>query len=86
VFYCSDAPKAAAAETVFYRMHVPCGIATGAVSHQSGEFMAFAVQLKTKAALDLTEKPFAKDVRRTALSDYSACLTLADAARACGTG
>lgn len=85
VFYGSRTPATAIAELSFHRMLFFAESPSTPWPANPGEFTAFAVDLRTRAALDLTAPPLNRDrpawVHRT---DYDACQRLADQAREAG--
>jgi hypothetical protein len=82
VYYASEAVETAVAETVFYRLLFFAESPDTPWPHNPLEFTGFETKYAVAAALDLTAAPFAAQAAAwTHLSDYSACLDLADAAR-----
>jgi len=85
VFYGSRTPATAMAELGFHRLLFFAESPATPWPANPGEFTAFAVDLRTRAALDLTAPPLDRDrahwMHRT---DYEACQDLADQARAAG--
>ncbi|YBV95650.1 RES family NAD+ phosphorylase [Phyllobacteriaceae bacterium JZ32] len=87
VFYGSEAMETAVAETAFYRLLFFAESPQTPWPRNALEFTAFQVKFATAAAIDLTAEPFVKDEAHWAhLTDYSACLSLSDAARAADVG
>ncbi|MGE0461041.1 MAG: RES family NAD+ phosphorylase [Vicinamibacterales bacterium] len=85
VFYGSRTPATAIAELSFHRLLFFAESPGTPWPANPGEFTAFAVDLRTRAALDLTAPPLDRD--RTAWAhptDYDACQRLADQAREAG--
>jgi hypothetical protein len=85
VFYASQAVATAIAETAFHRLLFFAESPGTPWPANASEFTAFAVRVRTDAALDLTAPPLSRDAARwTHPSDYGATQTLADAARKTG--
>lgn len=85
VFYAAASPEAAIAEIVFYRRLFFAESPTTPIPLNPAEYTAFAVQLQTDKAIDLTRPPLSEDAKSwTDPEDYSACQILADEARAAG--
>jgi hypothetical protein len=85
VFYASQAVATAIAETAFHRLLFFAESPGTPWPANASEFTAFAVRVRTDAALDLTAPPLSRDAARwTHPSDYGATQTLADAARKIG--
>ena len=83
VFYASEAPEAAIAEAAFYRLLFYAESPATPWPANPGEYTAFAADIATARALDLTQPPLDGDhAQWTHLTDYTACLALADVARA----
>ena len=85
VFYGSRAPITAVAETAFHRLLFFAESPQTPWPLNPGEFTAFAVDIRTRAALDLDRPPF--DTAREAwthVTDYEACQRLAEVARQAG--
>jgi hypothetical protein len=83
VFYASQSSETAAAEAAFYRLLFFAESPDTPWPANPGEYTAFAVDISTTKAIGLTREPLARDrARWTNLSDYAACLDLADTARA----
>lgn len=81
--YTAEAVETAVAETAFYRLLFFLESPEAPWPRNPLEFTAFAVKYRTESALDLTTPPFAEHEKLwTHPTDYSACLDLADAARA----
>jgi hypothetical protein len=85
VFYASDNPETAIAETGFYRLLFYAESPDTPWPTNASSYTAFAVEYATGRASDLTVPPLAehRDLW-TDLNDYSHCQDLADAARAAG--
>ena len=85
VFYAAEQEETAAAEIVFYRFLFHAESPDTPWPSDAAEYSAFAVELATDAALDLTRPPLDRnEVLWCHLTDYSACQALADAAREAG--
>ena len=85
VFYASHTPPTAIAEMAFHRLLFFAESPQTPWPVNAGEQTAFAVQFRTRAALDLTRAPFDRDAARWSHpTNYAACQDLADAARAAG--
>jgi hypothetical protein len=83
VFYAADEPRTAVAEMVFWRLLFYAESADTPWPKNPAEYSAFSAAYATKKAIDLTKGRLAKDARLwTHRTDYSACQTLADTARA----
>jgi hypothetical protein len=84
VFYCSERPATAIAETVFWRLIRFFGESPDTPwPTNPGEHTAFAVRYASERAIDLIDGPLNTYAAHWChLTDYSACLSLADAARA----
>jgi RES domain len=83
VFYCSESVETAIAETAFHRLLFYAESPATPWPANPAEHTAFAAEIATPRAIDLTRAPFTRD--RSAWVDpvtYSACLDFADAARA----
>jgi hypothetical protein len=83
VFYGSRAPLTAMAETAFHRLLFFAESPRTPWPANPGEFTAFAVGIRARAALDLARAPFdaSRDVWMH-VTDYEPCQRLADLARA----
>lgn len=82
VFYASRTPVTAMAETAFHRLLFFADSPGTPWPVNPGEFTAFAVELRTRAALDLRRPPFdAAGEVWTHVTDYEPCQRLADTAR-----
>jgi hypothetical protein len=82
VFYGSREPFTAMAETAFHRLLFFAESPLTPWPLNPGEFTAFAVEIRTRAALDLDRAPF--DAARDAwthVTDYEPCQRLAEIAR-----
>jgi hypothetical protein len=83
VFYASEKVETAVAELAFYRLLFFAESPATPWPDNPAEFTAFSVALKTERSIDLTEPPLSNDhASWTSLTDYTACQSLADAARA----
>jgi hypothetical protein len=83
VFYAAEATETAIAEAVFYRLLFYAESPDTPWPANPNEHTAFAANVATPLALDLTRNPFG--ARREAFThptDYASCLHLADVARA----
>jgi hypothetical protein len=83
VFYASALAQTAAIEMAFHRLLFFAESPSTPWPANAGQYTAFRVSYATNHAMDLTRAPFA--ARRRAwrhVTDYSACQTLADNARA----
>jgi hypothetical protein len=82
VFYAAEATETAVAEAAFYRLLFYAESPSTPWPANPNEHTAFAANVATPRAIDLTRKPFAarRDVW-THLTDYGSCLRLAEAAR-----
>jgi hypothetical protein len=85
VFYASENPLTAAAETVWYRFRFFDAAPGVPLPQAAAEYTALSVRVETPFATDLTGPPLS-DRRAvwTDPADYAGCLDLADAARAAG--
>jgi RES domain-containing protein len=85
VFYASASPETAVAEMAFYRRLFFAESPGTPYPKNPEELTAFAVQIRTKQALDLT-RPTLNDNETvwTDPNDYSQCHSLADTARGAG--
>lgn len=81
VFYASQKVETAVAELAFYRLLFFAESPDTPFPDQPTDFSAFAVPVATAHALDLSGPQFA-DPKLRNLTDYSACQSLADTARA----
>jgi hypothetical protein len=85
VFYGSEAAEAALAEAAFFRLLFYAESRTALWPANPIEHTAFAAAIATESAIDLTRPPLDRDRAQWAQrTDYTACLDLADAARAAG--
>ncbi|MFM2355715.1 MAG: hypothetical protein RLZZ528_1451 [Pseudomonadota bacterium] len=85
VFYASENPLTAAAETVWYRFRFFDAAPGVPLPLAAADYTALSVLIDTPLATDLTKPPLAADhALWTDPGDYSACLDLADRARAAG--
>jgi hypothetical protein len=83
VFYASEEPDTAIAEAAFYRLLFFAESPATPWPSGAAEHTVFAVEIATAKAIDLTRPPLAGNrAAWTHLTDYSACLDLADTARA----
>lgn len=82
VFYGSQTPATAMAETAYHRLRFFADTPGTPWPANAGAFTAFAVTLRTRAALDLTAPPLV-EARSTWVhpTDYAACQALAEQAR-----
>lgn len=86
VFYAAEQAETAAAETDFYRLLFFAESPTTPWPSNPGEYTAFAVEVATDTALDLTIPPLNRDADQWChLTDYEACQALAEQAREAGT-
>ena len=85
VFYASQLAETAVAEMAFRRLLFYAESPATPWPGNLGEYTAFAVRFAAGKGLDLTRPPLDRDAGAwTDPVDYSACQTLADAARAAG--
>jgi hypothetical protein len=85
VFYASEHVETAVAETAFYRLLFFVESPGTPWPRNALEFTAFEARYATTNAIDLTAAPFVEQAASwTHLSDYSACLDLADKAGEAG--
>lgn len=85
VFYGSRTSVTAIAETAFHRLQFFAESPGTPWPANPGEFTAFAVDLRTRAAVDLTAPPLVRDRERWVHpTDYAACQALAEQAREAG--
>ena len=85
VFYGSRTPATAAAEMTFHRLLFFAESPATPWPANAAEFTAFAVTFRTRAGLDLTKPPLdAHRARWGHCTEYAACQSLADQARAAG--
>jgi hypothetical protein len=83
VFYASESHETAVAEAAFYRLLFYAESPATPWPANPGEYTAFAADVATDKAVDLMRQPVVRDSTMwTELTDYTACLDLADAARA----
>lgn len=83
VYYAADTVETAIAETAFYRLLFFAESPGTPWPHNPLEFTGFEAAFAVDAAIDLTAPPLSRDEAAWMhLHDYSACLTLADGARA----
>ncbi len=85
VFYGSRTPVTAIAEMAFHRLLFFAESPGTPWPTNAGEFTAFAVEIRTRAALDLTMSPF--DAHRAVwmhCTEYGPCQNLADQSRTAG--
>lgn len=83
VFYASESNETAIAETAFHRLIFYAESPETPWPTNPGEYTAFAVDVVTARAADLTRPPLRTErAAWTDLTDYTACLDFADAARA----
>lgn len=82
VFYASERVETAVAETAFYRLLFFTESPGTPWSRNALEFTAFEARYATTHAIDLTASPFKEQAAKWMhLTDYSACLDLADKAK-----
>lgn len=82
VFYGSEEPATAVAETAFYRLLFFAESPETPLPRNPLEFTGFETGFAVSAALDLTAPPLSdRESDWTKHADYAACLDLADAAR-----
>lgn len=82
VFYASESYETAVAEAAFYRLLFYAESPDTPWPANPGEYTAFAADVATDKAVDLMQPPIVRDrAMWTHLTDYAACLDLADAAR-----
>lgn len=81
VFYASEQAETAVAELSFYRLLFYAESPDTPFPDAPTDYSAFAVAVKTRQALDLSSLSFADPSLRS-LTDYTACQSLADQARA----
>ncbi|MGQ0732236.1 MAG: RES family NAD+ phosphorylase [Acidobacteriota bacterium] len=85
VFYASRTPVTAIAEMAFHRLLFFADSPGTPWPANAGEFTAFAVMVRTRAALDLRKPPFAAHhAAWTHPTDYGPCQHLAEQARVAG--
>ena len=84
VFYGSERPATAVAETAFHRLLFFAESSRTPWPANAGEFTAFSVRHATAQGLDLTAPPLSRDRAWLSLTEYGPCQMLADAARATG--
>jgi len=86
VFYASETPETAVAELSFYRLLFFSESPDTPLPTNPGDYTCFEVHLKSRAALDMTRKPFGDTPDLwSRIQDYSPCHALADTARKAGT-
>ncbi|NGQ91381.1 RES family NAD+ phosphorylase [Rhodobacter sp. HX-7-19] len=87
VWYGAETPEVAAAEMAFYRTLFYAESPATPFPDDAAEYTAFAADLATPLALDLTAGRLAADSALwTHPTDYAPCQALADAARGLGVG
>ena len=85
MFYASEVVETAVAETAFYRLLFFSESPGTPWPRNALEFTAFESRYATKRGIDLLAPPFARHAEHwTHLTDYTACLALADAAHQAG--
>ena len=85
VWYGAERPETAAAEMVFYRFLFYAESPGTPFPDDAAEYTAFAADLGSEAALDLTSGALARDAAHwTHVTDYATCQTLAETAREAG--
>ncbi|WP_183192212.1 RES family NAD+ phosphorylase [Ancylobacter tetraedralis] len=83
VYYAAEAPRTAVAEMAFYRLLFFAESPGTPWPSNAGDYTAFAAEVATERALDLTVPPLDCDRDRwTSLTDYAATQALAETARA----
>jgi hypothetical protein len=83
VFYASEDPDTAIAEAAFYRLLFFTESPNTPWPSNAAEHTVFAVEIATAKAIDLTRPPLDRDhTAWTRLTNYAACLDLAETARA----
>jgi RES domain len=83
VFYAAEVVETAVAEAVFHRLLFYSESPDTPWPANPGEYSAFATEFATARALDLSQPPLlAQRTSWTHLTDYTACLNLADVVRA----
>lgn len=83
VFYAAETPETALAEMAFYRLLFFAESPGTPFPRGVADYTAFSAAVETAAALDLTLPPLVRDhAAWCALTDYSPCQSLAEAARA----
>jgi hypothetical protein len=84
-FYAATTPETAIAEMAFYRWLFFADAPGMRLPANALEHTAFSVQISAARVLDLTAPPLDRDEATwSQLTDYSACLDLADSARQAG--
>lgn len=82
VFYASEYPETAVAETVFYRFLFYAESPETPFPDEPSEYTAFSTSIAASAAVDLTAGALAEQSSLwTSLTDYTPCQNLAEAAR-----
>jgi hypothetical protein len=85
VFYGSTLPSTAVGEMAFHRLLFYADSPGTPWPANAGAYTVFSTEFRSAAALDLTRPPLSDDAARwTQPVDYSACQSLADAAREAG--
>ncbi|WJR76488.1 RES family NAD+ phosphorylase [Bradyrhizobium sp. NP1] len=84
VFYASEDPETAIAETAFHRLLFYAESPDTPWPANAGEFSAFACSFRSGRASDITQKPFSEDRRLYHRTDYSTSQVFADLARTVG--
>lgn len=85
VFYAAETPQTALAEMAFYRLLFFAESPGTPFPRGVSDYTAFSAAIDTPSALDLTRPPLVRDrAVWCALTDYMACQSLAEAARAAG--
>ena len=86
VFYAAEEAVTAAMETVWYRLRFFAAAPEAKLPTGAADYTGFAVDVAAEA-VDLMDGPLVTEREKwTDPTDYSACLELADAARATGAG
>lgn len=86
IFYASEHEPTAIAETAYWRLRFFARSPGAVPPVTTTEHLSFTVPVKVPRAIDLTKPPFDKDIAKWRdPDDYSACQTMASAAREAGT-
>jgi hypothetical protein len=82
VFYASEKPETAVAETVFHRLLFFAESPATPWPRGTAEYTAFSTQVRVDLCLDLTKRPLSQDrAQWMHPTDYAECQALADRAR-----
>lgn len=84
VYYAAETVETAVAEMAFYRLLFFAESPETPWPSDAAEYTAFAAEISTTRAIDLSRRPFDGDARWTHPTDYAATQELAEAARAAG--